>query len=169
MSRSARVAALDRAIAAIEGDVVLAAHSAGCLMVAHWGAIASAKVIGALLATPADVERPLPEGYPTMADLDANGWLPIPRAKLPFPALVVASRNDPLAEFVVGVIAVFADHEHRIPIGVVVERQAGLLASRLHRGRDARVRHLLAQQTRQLAANLLAQPVGPPRHKISTS
>ncbi|MFN5822162.1 MAG: RBBP9/YdeN family alpha/beta hydrolase, partial [Novosphingobium sp.] len=32
-------------------------------------------------------------------ELSANGWLPIPRAPLPFPTLVVASRNDPLARF----------------------------------------------------------------------
>jgi predicted alpha/beta hydrolase family esterase len=36
LSCAARVEALDRAILAIDGPVVLAAHSAGCLMVAHW-------------------------------------------------------------------------------------------------------------------------------------
>lgn len=99
LDRAARVAALDRAIAAISGDIVLAAHSAGCLMVAHWASTASRPIKGALLATPADVERPLPKGYPAIADLEANGWLPIPRAGLPFPTLVVGSRNDPLAAF----------------------------------------------------------------------
>ncbi len=103
LSRAARVAALDQAIEAVDGDVVLAAHSAGCLMVARWAASpagrANTRVIGALLATPADVENPLPAGYPTLADLGENGWLPIAREPLPFPALVVASRNDPLADF----------------------------------------------------------------------
>lgn len=99
LSRAARVAALDAALHAIDGDVVLAAHSAGCLMVAHWALAPTRPIKAALLATPADVEHPLPPGYPSFADLSANGWLPIPQAKLSFPALVVASRNDPLAGF----------------------------------------------------------------------
>lgn len=99
LSRAARVAALDAALHAIDGDVVLAAHSAGCLMVAHWALAPTRPIKAALLATPADVEHPLPPGYPSFADLSANGWLPIPQARLPFPALVVASRNDPLARF----------------------------------------------------------------------
>ena len=99
LSRAARVAALDAALNAINGDVVIAAHSAGCLMVAHWAMDPTRSIRGALLATPADVENPLPAGYPTLIDLEHNGWCPIPRRKLPFPALVVASRNDPLAAF----------------------------------------------------------------------
>ncbi len=99
LSRAARVAALDAALHAIEGEVVLAAHSAGCLMVAHWALAPTRPIKAALLATPADVEHPLPPGYPSFEELSANGWLPIPQAKLAFPALVVASRNDPLAGF----------------------------------------------------------------------
>lgn len=99
LSRAARVAALDAALHAIEGEVILAAHSAGCLMVAHWALNPTRAIRGALLATPADVENPLPAGYPTLDALDANGWLPIPRERLLFPAIVVASRNDPLAGF----------------------------------------------------------------------
>jgi uncharacterized protein len=99
LSRSARVAALDATISAIPGDVILAAHSAGCLMVAHWATAPSRKVRAALLVTPADVETPLPPGYPVPEDLAAGGWLPIPRQRLGFPAMVVASRNDPLAAF----------------------------------------------------------------------
>lgn len=99
LSLAARVAALDAALHAIAGEVVIAAHSAGCLMVAKWAEKPSRAIRGALLATPADVENPLPPGYPTQADLSANGWLPIARSRLSFPALVVASRNDPLAGF----------------------------------------------------------------------
>ena len=29
----------------------------------------------------------------------AGGWLPVPRERLPFPSIVAASRNDPLASF----------------------------------------------------------------------
>lgn len=99
LSRAARVAALDAVLTAIDGDVVIAAHSAGCLMLAHWAQHPTRPIRGALLATPADVERPLPPGYPSPAELEAGGWCPIPRGKFPFPALVVASRNDPLASF----------------------------------------------------------------------
>lgn len=99
LSLAARVAALDAALNAIEGEVVIAAHSAGCLMVAAWAQNPSRAIKGALLATPADVENPLPPGYPSFADLTANGWLPIPRHRFPFPTLVAASRNDPLADF----------------------------------------------------------------------
>ena len=99
LSYAARVAAVDAALRRIEGEVVIAAHSAGCLMVAQWALAPTRKIKGALLATPADVENPLPPGYPSLVDLSASGWVPIPRARLPFPALVAASRNDPLASY----------------------------------------------------------------------
>lgn len=99
LSLAARINALDAALHAIEGEVVLAAHSAGCLMVAAWATHPTRTIKGALLATPADVEHPLPAGYPTLADLTANGWCPMAREPLPFPAIVAASHNDPLASF----------------------------------------------------------------------
>lgn len=99
LSRDARVRALDEALSSISGDVILAAHSAGALMVVNWALRPTRQIRGALLATPADVENPLPPGYPGYDDLKANGWLPIPREPLPFPAIVAASRNDPLAQF----------------------------------------------------------------------
>jgi predicted alpha/beta hydrolase family esterase len=97
LSCAARVEALDRAIADIDGPVILAAHSAGCLMVAHWAREHRRPIAGALLATPADIETPLPEGYPTLDDLKANGWLPMPRELLPFRSILAGSSNDPLA------------------------------------------------------------------------
>jgi hypothetical protein len=99
LSLRARVAALDAALHEIEGDVIVVAHSAGVLMVAHWAQRPTRAIRAALLATPADVENPLPEGYPTLPELTENGWLLIPRSPLPFPSLVIASRNDPLARF----------------------------------------------------------------------
>lgn len=99
LSLAARVAALDAALQAIPGEVVIAAHSAGCLMVAAWALTPTRRIKGVLLATPADVENPLPPGYPSFDDLSANGWVPIPRSPLPFPAIVAASRNDPLAGY----------------------------------------------------------------------
>jgi predicted alpha/beta hydrolase family esterase len=97
LSRAARVEALDCALAEIDGPVVLAAHSAGCLTVAHWAQTHDRPIQGALFATPADIEAPLPAGYPTIAELDAGGWLPVPRSELPFTTIVAASTNDPLA------------------------------------------------------------------------
>ncbi|KWH29926.1 RBBP9/YdeN family alpha/beta hydrolase [Burkholderia stagnalis] len=99
LSRAARVAALDAALAAIDGPVVLVAHSAGVMIAVHWARQATRAIQGALLATPADLDEPMPDGYPTMEALDAHGWTPVPTQRLPFPSLVAASRNDPLARF----------------------------------------------------------------------
>lgn len=96
---AARVAAIERALAEIEGPVVLVAHSGGTVMVAHWARLHRRPILGALLATPPDLERPMPEGYPTLDALDRGGWLPVPRDPLPFPSIVAASRNDPLARY----------------------------------------------------------------------
>ncbi len=52
-----------------------------------------------MLAAPPDFESPLPEGYPTQQALRDNGWLPTPRAALPFPTIVAASTNDPLGRY----------------------------------------------------------------------
>ena len=93
---TARVAALDRALQAIDGPVILVAHSAGVMMVAHWAAQSRRPIQGALLATPADVESPFPAGYPTTDTLREHGCLPIPRKPFSFPSVVAASSNDPL-------------------------------------------------------------------------
>jgi predicted alpha/beta hydrolase family esterase len=94
-----RVDAIERAVRLIEGPLVIVAHSGGCIMVAHWARQTRRAVHAALLATPPDFEVPLPAGYPTLAQLDANGWLPVPRTRLPFRSIVAASRNDPLGSF----------------------------------------------------------------------
>jgi predicted alpha/beta hydrolase family esterase len=96
LSCAARVEALDQAIAECEGPPILVAHSAGVLMVAHWAQTCSRPVRAALLVTPPDIERPLPEGYPTPAELQAGGWLPVPRRPLPFRSTLCSSDNDPL-------------------------------------------------------------------------
>ena len=97
LSCAARVEALDSALARIEGPVVLVAHSAGVMIVVHWAQRHRREIAGALLATPPDFEAPMPDGYPTQEALRQNGWLPTPRAQLPFPSMVAASTNDPLA------------------------------------------------------------------------
>lgn len=71
-------------------DVVLVAHSLGCIQVAAWAAVSRhvARVRGALLVAPGDTERPdVQEMIP--------GWAPIVRQRLPFPSILVSSQNDP--------------------------------------------------------------------------
>jgi uncharacterized protein len=92
-----RVAAIEEAAQSITGPVVLVAHSGGVIMVAHWARQTQRAIHGALLATPPDFEEPMPAEYPTIDALRAAGWLPVPREPLPFPSIVAASRNDPLA------------------------------------------------------------------------
>jgi predicted alpha/beta hydrolase family esterase len=99
LSCSARVAEIERTAQSIEGPIVAVAHSGGCIMLAHWARRTRRAVRGALLATPPDFEKPMPEGYPTMEALRAGGWLPVPRKPLLFPSIVAASRNDPLGRF----------------------------------------------------------------------
>ena len=97
LSCAARVEAIQRELAQIDGPVILVAHSAGVLMVAHWAARHRHEIKGALLAAPPDLQANWPEGYPTPDTLRANGWDPLPRGPLPFPSIVAASSNDYLA------------------------------------------------------------------------
>ena len=99
LSRNARVAALDKALSEIDGPVILVAHSAGVMITVHWAQQHNRPIHGALLATPADLESPMPQGYPTPESLGEHGWLPIPRQPLRFRSIVAASTNDPLARF----------------------------------------------------------------------
>jgi uncharacterized protein len=97
LSVAARVAAIDRALAEIDGPVILVAHSAGVLMVVHWAARHTRPILGALLVTPPDLEASWPAGYPQPDTLREHGWSPLPRTRLPFPSIVAASSNDHLA------------------------------------------------------------------------
>ena len=94
-----RVAAIEREVRATDGAVVVVAHSAGCLTLAHWASMWKGRVWGALLATPPDLEEAMPAGYPSLDELHAGGWLPVPRQRLPFPSIVAASRDDPLGRY----------------------------------------------------------------------
>jgi hypothetical protein len=69
------------------------------MITVHWAQHHNRPIQGALLATPADLENPMPAGYPTLDMLEEHGWLPFPRKPLPFRSMVGASRNDPLAGF----------------------------------------------------------------------
>ena len=96
---AARVAALEATCSSIAGPVILVAHSGGVITVAHWARRYRRRIQGALLATPPDFETPMPVGYPTLEALNTSGWLPVPRLPLPFPSIVAASHDDPLARF----------------------------------------------------------------------
>ena len=95
----ARVEALDRTVRDVGGPVVLVAHSAGVLVAVHWASRCdTSQVVGALLATPPDLARPLPEQYPSLRELRAHGWLPLPLRPLPFPSILAVSSDDALGE-----------------------------------------------------------------------
>lgn len=99
LSCAARVRAVQRSMAAIEGPLIVVAHSAGVVMLVHWAQKHGRALEGAVLAAPPDFESALPAGYPTLDALQAHGWLPVPRRPLPFRSIVAASTNDPLASF----------------------------------------------------------------------
>ena len=84
-----------RIIAAVEGarrPVLLLAHSLGVTAVVHAAPNLPAGVVrGAfLVAPPADS---------VLVEAAGPGFTPLPRAPLPFPSVLVASRNDPFAPY----------------------------------------------------------------------
>jgi uncharacterized protein len=87
------VATLDVAIRALDGPTILVAHSLGCATTAWWASrhgreAHAAKIVGALLVAPPDVERP---DFPAAV----TGFVPMPRLALPFRSIVAASSDDP--------------------------------------------------------------------------
>jgi predicted alpha/beta hydrolase family esterase len=81
-------AALLRAVEEAPGDVLLVAHSLACLLVAHAAGSMPDRVRGAFLVAVPDPDGPVfPEA--------AAGFRSVPAAPLPFPALIVASSDDP--------------------------------------------------------------------------
>lgn len=96
---AARVDAIERQASSIDGPIVLVAHSGGVIPTVRWLQHTQRSVQGALLATPPDFERPLPEGYPSREALRKGGWILAARGPLPCASIVAASRNDPLASF----------------------------------------------------------------------
>ncbi len=88
---------VDIAIASAPRPVVLIAHSLATATAVKWAAGAAAKqrgkVAAAFLAATTDVGNPDPS-----FDI-VRPFAPLPLERLPFPALVVASRNDPRVTF----------------------------------------------------------------------
>jgi predicted alpha/beta hydrolase family esterase len=88
------VARLEESVLSAAREVVLVAHSLGCLAVAWWAATqgcAWGRVRGAMLVAPPDLIS-APGCLPSLAS-----FTPVPRSTLPFPTILVASRNDPYA------------------------------------------------------------------------
>jgi len=93
--RNAWVNRLNAAISTASRPVVLVAHSLGCHAVAWWSTLdqnSSDKVVGALLVAPPEVED-------APIDPRLTRFAPIARGRLPFPSILVASRNDPYAGY----------------------------------------------------------------------
>jgi uncharacterized protein len=94
--RPDRGAWVERLSAAIEDapGAVLVAHSLGCALVAH---VASERpdlaIAAALLVAPADVDSP------DHTPAHIRSFAPMPRGRLPFRSIVVASTNDPFVTF----------------------------------------------------------------------
>jgi predicted alpha/beta hydrolase family esterase len=88
------VARLEDVLLQCDEPAVLVAHSLGCILVAAWAAHSqnTHRVKAALLVAPGDVERPeVREQLPS--------WSPIALQALPFPSVMLGSRNDPFCEF----------------------------------------------------------------------
>ncbi len=99
LSLEARVNAIQKAIEEIDGPIIVVAHSEGTVMMAHWAErFGSSQVQGVLFAVPPDLEKPMHAPHPSLEQIRAHGWLPVPRRPLPFHSIVCASSNDPLAD-----------------------------------------------------------------------
>ncbi len=87
------MARLEEVLLDSEQPALLVAHSLGCQLVAAWAAHSqhTARVQGALLVAPPDTER---DDMPP----NLSGWRPIVRQRLPFPATVLTSSDDPYSE-----------------------------------------------------------------------
>jgi uncharacterized protein len=88
--RAEWTAALERGVGDAGADVVLVAHSLGCLQVVHWAQHTELSIRGALLVAPPDPDA---AAFPVVA----VGFAPLPRHRLPFRTTLVASGDDPYA------------------------------------------------------------------------
>ena len=88
------IARLEEVLFTCDEPAVLVAHSLGCLHAAAWAAHSqnTARVKAALLVAPGDAERE--EMRPLLPS-----WSPISMQRLPFPGVLVGSRNDPYCSF----------------------------------------------------------------------
>ncbi|WP_439520706.1 RBBP9/YdeN family alpha/beta hydrolase [Hydrogenophaga sp.] len=85
---------LEDVLLGCDEPAVLVAHSLGCLLTAAWASHSknTDRVKAALLVAPGDAERE--EMRPVLPT-----WSPISMDRLPFPSVLVGSRNDPYCSF----------------------------------------------------------------------
>ncbi len=85
---------LGEAIGRAEPPIVLVAHSLGCHAVGWWATTATAgqvaRIASAMLVAPPDL------GDPDLMEM-LRSFAPPPEGPMPFPSLLVASRDDPYA------------------------------------------------------------------------
>ncbi|MEZ5923847.1 MAG: alpha/beta hydrolase [Hyphomicrobiaceae bacterium] len=95
------VARIVDAVRQAKRPVVLIAHSCGVSAVVHAAPkLLPDKVAGALLVAPPDYESAARWTEPGSDWLvRESGFHPVPTAPLPFPSMVIASRNDPFASY----------------------------------------------------------------------
>lgn len=84
------VSALDEVISACAEPPLLVAHSLSCLLVAHWAINNKQRIRGAMLVAVPDTAS---AAFPAAA----ASFMAVPSCPLPFPALIVASDDDPYA------------------------------------------------------------------------
>lgn len=84
-AKDAWVNTLKDTIAAIDGPIVIIAHSLGCITTVHLPEEAASRIVGAFLVAPADPWR--------RAELE--DFAPVPYEALPYPSMVVAGSDDP--------------------------------------------------------------------------
>ena len=88
------VTRLEEAVQACDEPAVLVAHSLGCLLAAAWASLSKQpqRVKAALLVAPGDAEREDLRG-------PLRTWSPVVLQPLPFPSVLVGSRDDRYCAF----------------------------------------------------------------------
>lgn len=88
-------ARLDDYVARAQRPVVLIAHSLGTSLIMHWALRGdTSRIAGAFMVAPSD--RGPADIWP---EAGASGFAPMVLQPLPFPAMVLASRDDPYVAF----------------------------------------------------------------------
>lgn len=84
------MARLEEVLLEDDRPALLAAHSLGCHLVAAWAAHSqnTQRVCGALLVAPPDLDQP-------DTPVQLYNWRPVVRQRLPFPAQLLYSEDDP--------------------------------------------------------------------------
>jgi uncharacterized protein len=85
---------IDQAVGRASAPVILVAHSLGCLALVWWASFVGepigGTIRGALLVAPPDVDH-------CAASPRFSQFAPAPKRALPFPSILIASRDDPYA------------------------------------------------------------------------